>query len=137
MKLTEERIATLDELGFDWAPISSRSSDAFMERLQELKAYKDKHGHTKVKESEDKSLATFCYNIRSARRGHGSMKLTDARLASLVALGFDWEPRHKYNGVFDKKIFDMARRIKLAWEPQQNKKGERQEKVPAGDKHRR
>ena len=70
-KLTEERIAELDALGFEWAP-RNRKEAQFQQRLEELKAYKAEHGHLNVKKSEDKSLARFCINIRSARRGRQS-----------------------------------------------------------------
>jgi len=39
---------------------------SFQQRLDELKAYKAVHGHTKVKKSEDKRLFMFCQNIRYA-----------------------------------------------------------------------
>ena len=41
----------------------------------------------KVKESEDKSLAQLCFDIRRARRGKGKTKLNEERIASLDALG--------------------------------------------------
>ena len=84
MKLTKERIASLDALG-----------KSFQERVEELKAFKEEHGHLVVKKSKDKSLAQFCYAIRRARRHPGKRgvhKLTEERIAALDALGFYWAP---------------------------------------------
>ena len=67
-KLTEEDIASLDALGFEWAP-QSKMIKPFEERVEELAAYKAKHGHPKVKKSEDKSLYEFCHTVREARKG--------------------------------------------------------------------
>ena len=64
----------------------------FEKRMDDLRAYEKKHGHIKVKSSEDKSLYIFCNNIRYARNNpeKSNMTLTDDRIASLDALGFEW-----------------------------------------------
>ena len=41
---------------------------AFAQRIADLKSYKEKHGNVNVKQSNDKSLYGFCYNVR-----HGMM----------------------------------------------------------------
>ena len=90
-KLTEERIASLDALGFEWAA-KERKRVSFLQRLEDLKAYKLKHGHLNVKRDDDPSLYNFCTNIRDARNNPSGnkMKVTEERIASLDALGFDW-----------------------------------------------
>ena len=91
MKLAEERIDALDDIGFNWKP----QRVSFEERVAQLIAYEAKHGHLNVTESEDKSLYRFCYYIRRSRRyleSSGRMKnLTEERIASLDAIGFDWK----------------------------------------------
>ena len=52
-----ERIASLDALGFEWNMRIDRKS--FAQRIEDLRAYKEKHGHVNVKEREDKSLNRF------------------------------------------------------------------------------
>jgi len=91
-KLTADRIAWLDALGMDWGP-RINAVKSFEERLKELVAYKEEHGHLRVKEKE-KSLASWCKDIRGARR-HGKQNgwtLTEEQITSLDAIGFIWSP---------------------------------------------
>jgi len=86
--LDDDRIAALDAIGFNWNP--------GVIRVDELKAYKEKHGHLKVREKDDSSLYNYCKNLRSTRRaiisGKGTRrKLTEDRIAALDAIGFNWE----------------------------------------------
>ena len=94
-KLDEERIASLDALGFDWRLNSTRvkcNSKSFEERIEDLKSYKEKHGHLNVRINADKSLAAWCSNMRYGRKSpkKSTIKLDEERMASLDALGFDW-----------------------------------------------
>jgi len=92
MKLTQERIASLDAIGFDWNPIRGQRGNNFQDRVVALREYKVKNGHINVTQKDDKSLFTWCTNIRSARRGKLGMKLTTDGIAALDAIGFDWNP---------------------------------------------
>ena len=72
-----------------------RKALEFQSRLESLRKFKDEHGHLHVRE---KILAKFCNNARHARRHPGAakcMKMTAERIASLDALGFDWEPQRR------------------------------------------
>ncbi|KAL7538798.1 hypothetical protein ACHAXR_012392 [Thalassiosira sp. AJA248-18] len=94
MKLTKERISSLDAIGFDWKlDDASGVGKKFSNRVADLKAYKEKYGHTNVRIKDDKSLAYFCNNIRWARKhmAESGMKLTNERISSLDAIGFDWK----------------------------------------------
>ncbi|KAL9181856.1 hypothetical protein ACHAXT_012199 [Thalassiosira profunda] len=74
-------------------PTNNRApSKSFSDRLLELQAYKSKHGHLKVANKDDSSLAQFCRNVRSSRGSDksGTMKLTNERIRALDKLGFDW-----------------------------------------------
>jgi len=90
--ITDDRIASLDALGFDWI-LKKGNQMPFERRIEQLKAYKEKHGHLNVTQNEDKKLAAFCHHIRFSRRNpeKRGTKLTDDRIASLDALGFDWK----------------------------------------------
>ena len=90
--MTDDRISSLDALGFDWSVKERAEKKTFAQRIEELKAYKTKHGHVNVKRSEDKSLYDFCGNMRQARKHpeKSDRVLTDDHIASLDALGFDW-----------------------------------------------
>ena len=91
-ELTDDRIASLEALGFDWSIKEQAAKKSFEQRIADLKAYKKKHGHVKVKRSEDKSLSDFCYNVRYARINPEKITtlINEERIASLDALGFEW-----------------------------------------------
>ena len=92
--INEERIASLDALGFEWTTSKYvPTAKSFEQRIEDLRAYKEKHGHTNVKEKEDKSLYGYCKNMRLARNNpekSGLMIINEERIASLDALGFEW-----------------------------------------------
>ena len=54
-ELDKDRVAALEDRGFDWAPKHNRSK-SFNCWLKELKAFKAKHGHLDVSASEKMSL---------------------------------------------------------------------------------
>jgi len=99
--MTEDRIKALDELGFDWGD----KKKSFEERIEELKAFKAKHGHVHVTLKHGKSLYGFCNHVRCAHRGKGtSMTITEDRIKALDELGFDWEVK---NSPFEKRIEEL------------------------------
>jgi hypothetical protein len=64
--------------------------------MEDLKQYKETHGHANVSIPEDKSLAQICAQTRYARKNPGKGKgkqLTDEHIARLDALGFIWTPK--------------------------------------------
>ena len=67
-----------------------RKNKKFDERLRELKAFRDIHGHCQVPcrphRNEYKSLGEWTSNIRQ-----GTLKTTPAQRAQLDAIGFHWE----------------------------------------------
>jgi hypothetical protein len=63
----------------------------FFNRVEELKAYKEKHGHLNVRPKENQSLYDFCSNMRRAWKGKGTHRLDETRIAALDAIGFKWE----------------------------------------------
>jgi hypothetical protein len=94
-KVTADQIAALDAVGFDWrSEIASRNCQRqinFIDRVEALRAYKEKHGHLNVREKDDKSLYYWCSNIRNARKNpeNNIITLTADRIAALDAIGFD------------------------------------------------
>ena len=94
MKVTDERVKALDEIGFPWGRscVSGPETKSFEERLDELRKYKHLNGHTDVRWADDISLAAFCSKVRFARKTGRTdrLGLTDARIAALDSLGFDW-----------------------------------------------
>ena len=61
VKLTDERIAAFDALGFNWTSHVTRSFD---ERIKDLVEYKQTHIHLSVKKHEDNSLYRFSADVR-------------------------------------------------------------------------
>ena len=104
--INEERIASLDALGFEWTAREHAGKKSFDQRIEDLQVNKEKHGHVNVKEKEDKSLYQFCSRIKYARK-HPEKKSTtiinDDSIASLDALGFDWS--------LDSRIKSFAQRL--------------------------
>jgi len=122
INLTTERMVALASVGFVWETPKGRppatsgghnnmsnnsnnhgattnnttttksSKISFEERIEHLRSYKSQHGHLNIKVEEDRSLYTFCHNIRNTRRSKrgGGNDLTNNRLAALDAIGFDW-----------------------------------------------
>jgi len=78
---------------------NKRKRVPFQQRLDELKAYKDEHGHTRVKKSEDKSLFKFCQNIRYAHNhpDKSTVVVNEERIALLNALGFEWVVKEQFD----------------------------------------
>ena len=89
-QLTNEQIAVFDALDFVWTSHVTRSFD---ERINDLREYKQKHGHINVKIHEDSSLYQFCLEVRHLLKQYekdGKRKLTEERMGKLDALGFKW-----------------------------------------------
>ena len=90
------------------APKKKRIVKSFEQRIDDLRAYKEKHGHVNVKQSDDSSLYDFCKNMRQARKNpeKSTMTLSDDRIASLEALGFEWNPDTKKKS-FEQRIEEL------------------------------
>jgi len=63
----------------------------FEDRIEQLRIFKAHFGHLNVREKLDKKLYEFCRRTRRGRRGKGSAKITEERIAALDAIGFDWK----------------------------------------------
>ncbi len=86
VKLTNERIAAFDAIGFIWTSQEyvTRSFDKWIEVLEK---YKQRHGHLSMKRHEDNSLYQFCLDVRHSLKQvkkDGTRKLTVERMISLV-----------------------------------------------------
>ncbi len=68
--------------------------------MEDLKRYKEMHGHANVTIPEDKSLGQFCTKVRHARKNPGNGKqLTNERIAALIG-------RHRESGTGRPERFD-------------------------------
>jgi hypothetical protein len=91
-RLSDERIADLDALVFDWNPHETDYQDG----LKALRQYKERKGHARVparhKERVDNQLFNLGGWVSHRRRDKRKEKFSDDRVAELNALGFDWDP---------------------------------------------
>ncbi len=103
--LSEERIATLEAIGFTW----SVQEDTWEERFSELVDYKERFGHTSVPKNclMHPQLSVWVkYQRRHLRlyiTGERS-SMTEERFCKLAKLGFQWNPRkEKKDGVMKER----------------------------------
>src|SRR5262249_151585 len=86
-RLSDERKARLDALGFDWAPHDT----AWNEGLEHFRSFVNEHNHCRVpaeyESSDGYKLARWMIKQRSRKH-----TLTAKQEASLDALGFEWDP---------------------------------------------
>ena len=91
--LTDEMTKELDAIGFVWDP-----REWFPEFLVRLREYKREHGHCQVPTSykwpeDGYHLGERVRGVRSAKRGKGTVILTDEMTKELDAIGFVWDPK--------------------------------------------
>jgi len=89
--MTDERIAALNNLGFDWV----LKDTAWEIRLEELQKFHQTNGHCRVpgKYPQNESLGYWVGTMRKdfKKRKEGQQsRLTDERIAALNNFGFDW-----------------------------------------------
>jgi len=84
-RLPFERIAKLEALGFEWNP---HDAD-WQQMLENLKAYKEKHGHTHVPTNYKPNPKLAAWVILQ-RVYYKKRALASDRIAKLEALGFNW-----------------------------------------------
>ncbi len=94
------------------APKARGKNKTFDEQIEDMKRYKETHGHVNVLFSVDKSLAQFCSQARHKRTNPGKSKgkqLTIEHMARLDALGFNWTTHEYVTRSFDERIEDLKK----------------------------
>ena len=90
------------------APKVQGKYKTFDDKMEDLKRFKETHGHANVPIPEDRSLAQFCSIARYARKNLGKgVKLTDERISAFDALGFIWTTQEYVTRSFDERINDL------------------------------
>lgn len=97
--MSETRIQKLEGIGFQWV-ISKKtvdqSADSWNQRLEDLRVFKEQHGHCFVPREypENQALAYWCerqrQDYRNISRGKPT-KMTEERIAILQQVGFQWD----------------------------------------------
>ena len=85
-QLAPDRISQLDEIGFDWDPLSTRWEEMF----RQLVDFKNEHGHANVPQGSEKykELATWVHCQRAAKRYN--RPIIAKRGKRLDEIGFAW-----------------------------------------------
>ncbi|GAX26280.1 hypothetical protein FisN_16Lh111 [Fistulifera solaris] len=94
-KLRGDRKQLLETIGFAWSKVNNATFDEqWMEAYQQLVAYKDNYGHTRVtavgvnhQDHNEKKLAAWVHNQRALQR---SGELRSDRKLLLDKIGFIW-----------------------------------------------
>ena len=90
------------------APKARGKNKTSDEQMEDLKWFKEMHGHANVTICEDKSLGQFCNNMRHTRKNPGNGKqLTNERIAAFDAMGFNWMSKEYVTRLFDERIEDL------------------------------
>jgi hypothetical protein len=97
--LHPDRIRRLDGVGFLWSISKSKSLD-FYARIEQLKAFKARHGHCNVpqKTMDPVGLGNFCMEQRRRYKRFMAGETTfmnQDRVNALQALGFEWSLRKR------------------------------------------
>jgi hypothetical protein len=91
-RLTPERIATLESLGFVW----NCDEDRWRQWMERLRRFKEEFGHVNVPSTyRDRPLANFIMNVRKRRR---QGKLSKARIRTLNEMGLTWNFKWQASG---------------------------------------
>ena len=102
--MVQEEIDALDDIGFQWTPtpVDRRNFSSFSRRVDELKAFKHKHGHLNMcydgaQNTTENSLHRWAQVQRQRYkaipiRHHSHAVMIPEEIDALNAIGFDWEP---------------------------------------------
>ena len=80
--------------------------------MEDLKRFKEMHGHANVSICEDKPLAQFCVQMRHARKNPSKIKrkqLTNEQIAAFDALNFVWMTQEYITRSFDEMINNLRK----------------------------
>jgi hypothetical protein len=109
-KLSKHRIERLDAMAFEWSAMQWHGDSSFEDRIAELQAYHDEHGHLRVSQGctggRSKDLGVWVKRVRDGYQKFlknptllakespgivlGSYRLSKLRIERLEAMGFKW-----------------------------------------------
>lgn len=131
-RLSSERKAKLDEIGFVWSLRSKRIEDHWEEMFHQLQKYKEKHGDCLVPSRYEENLKlgkwveTQRYEYTKSQRIGGETiatqpdngkpkstnpRLTDERRQRLESIGFEWKVKNKMKRYYEKQWNQMFEKL--------------------------
>ncbi|MFM9968426.1 MAG: helicase associated domain-containing protein, partial [Burkholderiales bacterium] len=84
-KMNADHIKLLQSIGFNWAPMDESWNIHYVELADFFK----KHGHCDIRKKDNAELAYWVTELRKNGKRRG---LSEARLAQLATLKFEWNP---------------------------------------------
>ncbi len=96
--LAEDRIQTLDEIGFVWDFQAQKTDETWMGWFAELQKYTESHGNPHVPRTyNNKKLASWVWiqRLRKDKPYGQASKLNDEQVKLLDDLGFYWDPHEE------------------------------------------
>ena len=106
--LTDDRVAALDEIGFEWVSLGTNNPEKWDERLSELREYREENGHCNVPRSQGplgKWVKHQRYLYRKREAGEQT-PLTEERVAALDAIGLEWDG-NKYGDRWHERLCEL------------------------------
>ena len=101
-RLAPDHVRRLNEVGFEWDPVSTRWEEMF----QQLVEFKKEHGHTNVSQRSGKykALGTWVRNQRGAKRDKRPIMVERAKC--LDEIGFVWRliERNAWERLFERLV---------------------------------
>lgn len=112
--LSTERIARLEEIGFEWEkPDDTNEIAIFDKHCCDLEAFKDIHGHCNVphRYKDNPALGSWSSNMRRAYKELQlgllvTRKLSPERIQQLEDIGFKWV-LNAHDAVFENRCYDL------------------------------
>ena len=112
-EITEERIKQLDSIGFEWSLRTGSAELSWTDCYNEVKAFKEKHGHTRVEEKSNKPLSEWIKQMRGylkkCREGGGDSGLAPEQIALLKDLELDFSLRESKFGARFSELMEFKR----------------------------
>ena len=112
--LNDNRIAKLNSVGFTWE-CNNRVNIPWEERFQDLVAFRDEHGHTRVprKYQKDPALGEWCHTQRNSLK-QGLRCIFGERKDMLDSIGFEWSAERWSKKSWEER-FEQVRKIVVIW----------------------
>lgn len=96
--LTAQHVIRLNDVGFVFRMTKLTRHKSFKERVEELREFKEKHGHFRVPRGEGATktlgrwLEEMRWQYRRYKSGQYAKGMNPERVSALEAIGVDWEP---------------------------------------------
>jgi hypothetical protein len=103
--LSDTRTKRLEDLGFVWRQKSSRPTDTWDERFNQLSAYKEEFGHTNVPQSYE-SMPGLGRWVNRQRTAKAKDELDSRRMEKLESIGFSFNTK---NFLWDERFRELVR----------------------------